>query len=271
MRDAEEAEQGAVCALGMLGTELTPAEGYEPIANPDTSRQSRIRNMRLIHVERVEAEGLTFNDAGIIVDANGAEYDAIQPDDCRVYTRFACYLGVTDQIIEQIPSATRIASKENGYRRERLYRIPDGDFVKMIERVNVSGPVISDIPYEEVVEWYQRDVPGPIAMGPGVTTGSVFGAPRLHPPGGGSVITVARRPGQMFVVTAYPPKADLLSFSEVNQALDNLYHIGWCTRQEFVSRHEQIDLGYAVVRAIRDQHLNDMRDLPIPTRGNLFR
>jgi hypothetical protein len=226
--------------------------------------------MRLIHVDKVRGEGLTFTDAGFIVDVSGAEFDAVRIDDSKIYTRYAVYYVNAAQMIDQVAMARRIDSKENEYRREALYRTSNEDFFKMTEQVNVSGPAISAISYEQVVEWYQLDVPGPIGIWPDGTRGSVFGAPRFHAPGVGSAIVVGRRPGQTFVVNAYPLQADLVIFSDGGRAIDDVKFIGWCTRQEFVSRHEQIDLGYGVVRAIRDQDLNDMRDLPIPTRGNLF-
>ena len=38
----EDAEQGTIFALGMLGVEQKPAEGYVPILDPDTKRQIRL-------------------------------------------------------------------------------------------------------------------------------------------------------------------------------------------------------------------------------------
>lgn len=237
--------------------------------------------MRLIHADKVQAEGLTFNDAGFIVEVSGAEYDGVRIDDVEIYTQYASYRGSVDQMIDQIALATRIDSKENGYRREALYRTPGGDLVRSMEQVNLSGPVFVEISYEDVVEWYQRDVEKPIATWPGTTVGSVFGTPRLHSHNGYSIIIVTRHLGQRFVVNAYPPQADLLFFVETASGTDDhnlaawctpqvLNFVGWCTRQELISRHEPVDLGYGVVPAIRDNRLNDMRDIPIPLRGSVL-
>ena len=226
--------------------------------------------MRLIHADKARAEGLTFNDAGFIVDVSGAEYDGVRIDDVEIYTQYASYRVSANQMIDQVSSGTRIDSKENGYRREALYRTPDGDLVRVLEQVNLSGPIFIEISYEDVVEWYQRDVEKPIVMWPSATLGSVFGTPRLHSPNGYSIISVARRLGQRFVVNAYPPQADLLLFTETALGTDDCNHVVWCTRQEFISRHEPVDLGYGVVRAIRDNQLNDMRDIPIPPRDSVL-
>jgi hypothetical protein len=124
------------------------------------------KEMRLIHEQRIRAEGLTFNGAGIIVDANGAEYDAIQIDDHLFYTRYATYLDITDQMTNQIIPATRIASKENGYQRETLYRAPGGNFFKMIERVNTSGPDIVPVSYALADGTVRSICPGDLVAGP---------------------------------------------------------------------------------------------------------
>ena len=227
--------------------------------------------MRIILATRIQEEGLSFDDSGMIIDKNGVEYDAVSSNGYEVYTPYAVYYGFTDQIT----SATRLDSKENGYRRETLYRTPKGDFANVIELVNISGLIIEKLPYEHVVEWYQVGLPEPPLMWPGATVGSVFGAPRLYAPRGYSIIVVSRRLGQTFVVNAYPPQADLLVFTEPNSttvdlSVEDTKLVGWCTRQEFVSHHEQVDLGYWIVRAIRDQHLNRMCDIPIPPRDYLF-
>jgi hypothetical protein len=227
--------------------------------------------MRIIPATRIHEESLRFDDNGIIADRNGVKYDAIGVNDCEVYTPYATYCGFTDQIT----SATRLDSRESGYRRETLYRTPKGDFANVIDLVNISGLIIEKLPYERVVEWYQAGLPEPPLMWPGATVGSVFGAPRLYAPCGYSIIVVSRRLGQTFVVNAYPPQADLLVFTEPNSttvdlSVEDTKLIGWCTRQEFISHHEQVDLGYRIVRAIRDQHLKKMCDIPLPPRDYLF-
>jgi hypothetical protein len=80
----------------------------------------------------------------------------------------------------------------------------------------------------------------------------------------GQSVSVKTRPKnrRFFLVPQYlyPPKADLMvMLEEIDEA--NILLKGWCTRQDFIDRHEELDLGYGRTRAIRDHSLRPMDEL----------
>lgn len=80
----------------------------------------------------------------------------------------------------------------------------------------------------------------------------------------GLTVSVKTRPAnrRYFLVPQYlyPPKADLMvMLEEITEPTILLK--GWCTRQDFIDRHEELDLGYGPTRAIQDHMLRPMNDL----------